>query len=334
LSDLLDTFKKYAKKTKGFGSGGGKGFSPTLSVGVVGTIIFGFWLVSGFYINETDQQGVVLRFGKFDRISMPGLNYKFPFPVEKVYSPRVDKINIINSGIATVSSKLGLDSTDDRVMLTGDENIVNIEFTIQWKIKDPKDFVLNSRSPELTLKISGQTPILQIVSGSGWSEINTKAQTLLQNLVDDYRLGIQVINIKLQKAFPPEAVNEAFQDVQNARTDKARISNEAESYRNDILPRARAEAISITQEAQGYKEALIAQAQGEAKRFGAVLEEYEKNPAVVLKRMQLQNMEKVLGKNPKVLVDEKIGKNLLQVLPGITQNVPNTAEPAKSKWKD
>jgi membrane protease subunit HflK len=216
--------------------------------------------------------------------------------------------------------------SDDRVMLTGDENIVNIEFTIQWKIKNAQEFVLNTRSPERTLKVVGesvmrevvgQTPILPIVSGSGWAEINTQAQTVLQNLSDEYKLGIQIINIKLQKASPPEAVNEAFQDVQNARTDKARLSNEAEGYRNDILPRARAEAIKITQDALGYKESLVAEAQGEANRFTAVLSEYEKNPEVTLKRMQLKNMQRVLEKNSKVFIDPSIGKNILQVLPGL-----------------
>lgn len=321
-----DLINKAKKRMRG-GSGSG-GLVPP-NAGFLASILAGFvflgWLATGFYIIETDQQGVVLRFGAMNRTSNSGLNFKWPSPIEVVYAPRVEKVNIINSGVGVAVKQQG-DAPDDRVMLTGDENIVNIEFTIQWKIKDAAEFVLNTRSPEMTLKVAGesvmrevvgQTPILSIVSGSGWAEINAKAQGLLQSLCDGYKLGVQVINIKLQKASPPEAVNEAFQDVQNARTDKARLSNEAESYRNDILPRARAEAIRIIQDAQAYKEALVAQAEGEANRFKAVLSEYEKNPEVTLKRMQLANMQKVFEKNNKIFVDPAIGKNFLQVLPGL-----------------
>ena len=322
FDDFMKMARKYMKK-------GGRGpvlpgsFNPIAIAGLIAGGVLLLWLSTGFYIVDAKEQGVVLRFGEFNRLSNPGLNYKWPAPIEVVYTPSVKSVNSINStDLYSLTKKT--DSLDNRFMVTGDENIVNIEFIIQWKIKDAKDFVLNTRSPEPTLRsagesvmreVVGQTPISPIFSGENWQEMSTQSQKILQTLCDDYKLGIEIVEMKLQKASPPVEVNEAFQDVQNAKTDEARLKNEAEAHRNDILPRARAEVIRITQDAQAYKEALVAQAQGEASRFTAVLAEYEKNPEVTLKRMQLENMKKVFEKNSKVFIDPSIGKNILQVLP-------------------
>ncbi len=322
FDDFIKMARRYMKQ-------GGTGpvmpgsFNPGLIAGGIAGVALLLWLSTGFYIVDAKEQGVVLRFGEFNRISNPGLNYKWPSPIEVVYTPSVKSVNSINS-VDLYSLTKKTDAPDNRFMVTGDENIVNIEFIIQWKIKDAREFVLNTRSPEPTLRsagesvmreVIGQTPISPIFSGENWQDMSTQSQKILQALCDNYKLGIEVVEMKLQKASPPVEVNEAFQDVQNAKTDESRLKNEAEAHRNDILPRARAEVIRITQDAQAYKEALVAQAQGEASRFTAVLSEYEKNPEVTLKRMQLENMKKVFEKNQKVFIDPLIGKNILQVLP-------------------
>ena len=336
VADFIEWLKKVDLKSKKRGPKPPQ-FNPTQAI--FGVFIFALflWSLTGFYTIKTDEQGVILRLGKYYKTTYSGLNWKLPYPFDIVTKCSFAKVNSIDIG-ASSSTALSSKSEvlDDRIMLTGDENIVNVAFNIQWKIKDSKEYVLNTRFPESTLKVAGesvmrevigQMPILPIVSGGGWTEVNLKAQDLLQKLADEYRLGIEVLTVKLQKGSPPEAVNEAFQDVQNARADKARLSNEAEAYRNDILPRARAEAIKIIQDAEAYQQSVVADAKGESLRFLSVLQEYKKNPEITIKRMQLNNMQKVFERNPKIIVDPAIGKNLLQVLPGMnTKETPKKGD--------
>jgi len=288
-------------------------------------IIFGLillivvWAFSGLYRVLPDEQGVVLRFGKFTSTTQPGLNYHIPYPIETVLTPKVTKVNRIDIGFRSASdsgrtSGIG-DVAEESLMLTGDENIVNIDFSVFWVIKDAGKYLFKIQSPVITVKAAAETAMREVIAKSklqsilteGRSKIEIETQEIAQSLLDEYESGIQLTQVQTQKADPPDEVIDAFRDVQAARADMERSKNEAEAYQNDVIPRARGEAAKILQEAEAYKKQVVAAAEGEASRFVAIHNEYVKAKQVTQERMYLETMEKVLADIDKVIIDRKAG---------------------------
>jgi membrane protease subunit HflK len=302
--------------------GGGPAGTGRKGLVLVGLVILGLWLASGIYTVQPDEQGLVLRFGKLDRVTTPGLKYHLPAPIESVEKVAVTRINRIEVGFRSSSGQQpGARSTparevnDEALMLTGDENIIDINFVVLWRIGDAADYRFNVRDPENTVKaasesvmreIIGQTPIVEATT-EGRRAIELRAREQLQQLMNEYGTGILVDEVQLQKADPPAEVIEAFRDVQRAQADKERAQNESEGFANDIIPRARGEAERLMQEAQAYRQEAVARATGEAERFKSILTEYTKAEDVTVRRLYLETMEQVLKGVNKVIIDGKQG---------------------------
>lgn len=278
-----------------------------------------FWGLSGFYQVQPQEQGVVLRFGKYAYTTAPGLHYHLPYPIETVMTPNVSRENRIEIGFRSEPiRRKGSNLRDihaENIALTGDENIVEVNFTVTWKVKNAGDYLFNIRNPEATVRTAaesamrdsiGVTPIMEIIADDR-KGVQERAEKTLQVLLDKYKAGITVTSVQLTKADAPVQVIDAFNDVQRAKADKERLSNEAEAYRNDILPRARGEASQIISEAEAYKSRVVDAAKGDTARFTSVLEEYLKDKEVVARRMYLETMEDVYGHVDKVVVDKKVG---------------------------
>jgi membrane protease subunit HflK len=291
---------------------GGKGFA------LIGVVLAALWAASGFYRVDPDEQGVVMRFGAFDRTAPPGLNYHIPWPIESVTTPRVTRINRVDIGfVAGPETAQGSrvvparDVVAESMMLTGDENIIDIDFAVFWRIRDAAEFLFNTRNPEITVKaaaesvmreVIGRTPIQPALTEAR-AQIEQEVRRGVQAIMDQYQAGVEIAQVQLQKVDPPPTVVDAFRDVQRANADRERARNEAESYRNDIIPRARGEAERMVQEAEGFRESQIARARGEAARFTSVLSAYQAAQDVTMRRMYIETMEEILRRNPKVLVD-------------------------------
>jgi membrane protease subunit HflK len=290
---------------------GGKGMA------LAGLVLVALWAASGFYRVDPDEQGVVLRFGAFDRTAPPGLNYHIPWPVESVTTPRVTRINRVDVGFRgadtgnTVRPVSARDALEESLMLTGDENIIDIDFAVFWRIRDAGEFLFNTRSPENTVKAAAESVMREVIGRTPIQPALTEARAQIeqdvlrgaQAVMDQYGAGVEITQVQLQKVDPPTQVVDAFRDVQRANADRERLRNEAESYRNDIIPRARGEAQRMVQEAEGFKESQVARARGEAQRFVSVLSAYQVAQDVTLRRMYIETMEEVLRNNPKILVD-------------------------------
>ena len=300
-------------------------FMPGGKSGGTKPIIFGFillvivWAFSGLYRVLPDEQGVVLRFGKFVSTTQPGLNYHIPYPVETVLTPKVTKVNRIDIGFRSASdsgrtSAIG-DVPEESLMLTGDENIANIDFSVFWLIKDAGKFLFKIQSPVETVKAAAETAMREVIAKSkrqsilteGRSSIEIETQEIIQRILDEYESGIQITQVQTQKADPPDQVIDSFRDVQAARADMERAKNEAEGYANDVIPRARGDAAKILQEAEAYKKQVVAAAEGEASRFIAIYNEYAKAKIVTQERMYLETMEKVLADINKIIIDKNAG---------------------------
>ena len=327
------------------------GYNMGTLIALAVAVIAVLWLASGFYRVQPDEAGVVLRFGAYDRMTQPGLNYHLPIPIEKALTPSVTSVNLTQVGIRSADAGLpqgiGRQLPEEALMLTGDENIVDINFTVFWVIKDAKAYLFNIRSPDATVKsaaesamreIVGQTPIaLALAEGRG--KIEADAQKLLQRILDSYGAGIDITQVQLAKVDPPAPVIEAFRDVQRALADRARLKNEAESYRNDILPKARGAAAQVTQDAEAYRAEIIARAQGDADRFAAVLKAYQAAPDVTAQRLYIETIEDILKNANKVVLDKALlgqgGVLPYLPLPGLpgfnppsTQSAPSSGTPA------
>src|SRR5690606_5585168 len=264
-----------------------------------------------------DEQGVVLRFGEWNRTTPPGLHYALPYPIETVDTPKVTRINRIEIGFRAVGDTVGRPEAgrqvpEEALMLTGDENIVDINFSVFWRIADAGDFLFNVRAPETTIKgvaestmreIIGQTPIaLALAEGRG--KIEGAVQERMQRTLDDYGAGVSITQVQLLKVDPPQEVIDAFRDVQRARADQERLRNEAEAYRNDIIPRARGDAERLTQEAEAYKQEVVARSQGDAERFESVYAAYAAAKDVTTRRIYLETLEEILRNANKVIIDK------------------------------
>ena len=317
IKQFQDKFKSFFPSSKG-----------PLNFSIFFIVVITIYLGSGFYRVGTDEQGVVTRFGEYVRTSEPGLHYHLPFPIEKVLKPKVTKVNRIEVGFRTSQSQFSQSSQarqvpEEALMLTGDENIVDLNFTVFWIIKDAKDFLFNIRNPEMTIKSVGesvmrekigQTPIDPILS-EGKSVVEEDAKVKLQEVLDYYNSGVLVTQVQLQKADPPELVIESYRDVQRAKTDEQRLKNEAESYRNDIIPRARGEAEQMLQKAEGYKQEVVAKSKGEAERFISVYNSYKSSKDVTRQRIYLETLEQTLGNINKVIIDNDAQGGVVPYLP-------------------
>jgi membrane protease subunit HflK len=315
----IDEIIKNIQKTinrflPGRGASGGK---PIILILLILVIV---WVASGLYRVLPDEQGVVLRFGKFVNTTQPGLNYHFPYPIETALTPKVTKVNRMDvgfrSGADTGFSSGGVaDVPEESLMLTGDENIVNIDFSVFWVIKDAGNFLFKIQDPQGTVKAAAETAMREVIARSkiqpilteGRSRIEIDTQEIIQNILDEYNSGIQVTQVQTQKADPPDQVIDAFRDVQAARADMERSKNEAQAYANDVIPRARGEAAKILQAAEAYKKEVVARAEGEASRFLAIYTEYAKAKEVTQERMYLETMEKVLADIDKIIIDKNAG---------------------------
>ncbi|MDC3076936.1 FtsH protease activity modulator HflK [Candidatus Pelagibacter sp.] len=306
--------------------GGGKGGAKPIIISLI--ILLIVWTLSGLYRVLPDEQGVVLRFGKFIKTTQPGLNYHLPFPIENVLTPKVTKVNRMDIGFRSerdsgFSSGGVADVPEESLMLTGDENIVNIDFSVFWVIKDAGNFLFKIQDPEGTVKAAAETAMREVIARSdiqpilteGRSVIEADTQEIIQNILDEYSSGIQITQVQTQKADPPDQVIDAFRDVQAARADMERSKNEAEAYANDVIPRARGEAAKVLQAAEAYKKEVVAKAEGEASRFLSIYNEYAKAKKVTQERMYLETMEEVLADINKIIIDKNSGEGVVPYLP-------------------
>jgi modulator of FtsH protease HflK len=320
---IRDIQSKINKFLPGGSSSGGK------PIGLILIILLFVWLASGLYRVGPDEQGVVLRFGKFVKTTQPGLHYHIPLPVETVQTPKVTKVNRIDIGFRSerdsgFSQGGGVaDVPQESLMLTGDENIVNIDFSVFWVIKDAGKFLFEIQDPEGTVKAAAETAMREVIAKSriqpvlteGRAQIEIETQKIIQSILDEYNSGIQITQVQTQKADPPDQVIDAFRDVQAARADMERSKNEAEAYANDVIPRARGEAAKIMQAAEAYKQKVVAAAEGEASRFISIYTEYAKAKEVTQERMYLETMEKVLADIDKVIIEKNAGAGVVPYLP-------------------
>ena len=316
--------------------GGNGGFEFKIKWAVL--ILLLVWLASGFYQVQPSEQGVVLRFGAYNRTTDAGLHYHLPYPIESVDKVSITQERSITLGVTEAydasnlaglrNSRNGsgseLNSFTESHMLTGDENIVDINLTVVWKIKNAKDYLFNMRSPDVTVRVAAQSVLREIVGQSemqpiitgdrGKVEDETKAE--LQKVLDEFGSGVEIVRVKLQKADPPKQVVDAFNEVQRAKADMERFKNEAEAYRNEVLPKARGEAAKRLQEAQAYREAVVNKAKGDAERFISVYNAYKQGKEITAKRLYLETMEGVLANSRKVILDPSAkGGNVLPILP-------------------
>src|ERR1700730_8654195 len=275
-----------------------------------------------FRVNA-DEIGIVLYLGKPDRQEPPGLHFRLPYPVEEVYLPKVTRQNIIEIGMRSSVQRSVLEVLPESLILTGDENIVDIHFVVFWRIRDAQKYLFNIQNPEITVQDVAESAMRDVVGQSNIQPILTGArqkteqavQKLMQDVLDHYGAGINVDQVQLLKVDPPTQVIDAFRDVQAARADQQRLQNEAGSYANRVIPEARGEAERILQGARAYKEQTVAEATGQTARFLQVYEEYKKAPEVTRKRMYLETMERVLGGSDKIIIDSKNGQGVVPFLP-------------------
>ena len=280
------------------------------------------WLASGLYQIQPNEEGVVLRFGAYNRTTMPGLHYHLPMPFENVKKVSITQERSINLGVNEFGNPRN--AFNESHMLTGDENIVDINLTIVWRIENAKDYLFNLQNPDQTVKVAaqsvlrevvGQSQMMPIISGDrGKVEDDTKEE--LQKVLDEFGSGIKIVRVKLQKADPPKQVVDAFNEVQRAKADMERFKNEAEAYRNEILPKSRGEAAQRIQNAEAYRQAVVNKAQGEAERFLSVYNAYKQGKDVTIKRLYLETMEEVMEKADKIILSPSTkGGNAIPYLP-------------------
>ncbi len=324
--DIDAIIREIQNKINKFLPGGSK--SGGKPIGLILIILALVWVASGLYRVLPDEQGVVLRFGKFVKTTQPGLNYHIPMPIESVQTPKVTKVNRMDIGFRSerdsgFTSGAVADVPEESLMLTGDENIVNIDFSVFWVIKDAGKFLFKIQDPQGTVKAAAETAMREVIAKSniqpilteGRAKIELETQEIIQAILDEYNSGIQVTQVQTQKADPPDQVIDAFRDVQAARADMERSKNEAEAYANDVIPRARGEAQKILQAAEAYKKEVVAKAEGEASRFISIYKEYAKAKEVTQERMYLETMEKVLADIDKVIIDKNSGSGVVPYLP-------------------
>jgi len=347
--DASDPRRIFFNRRNGDGSGNGQGDGPhgprfsqlrlpqgRLAIFVLlGLVVV--WLLTGIYIVNPDEQGIVLRFGKYVRTEGPGPHFAWPMPIETVYKPQVTQVLRSEVGFRSVGQSTSFQQGQVRTMpeeasmLTGDENIVNVQFSVQYKIGDPVKYLFNVAAPTALVRNAAEAAMREVIGNSlidsaitdGKLKIQSEATQLLQEILDRYGAGIKIIAVQLQDVHPPHEVIDAFKDVASAREDKSRIINEAEAYRNEILPKARGQAAAMRNQAEAYSATRVQNAEGEAARFDALRQEYEKAPKVTRQRLYYETAEDILSKSgEKVLMDGAAAGRVLPYLP-----LPGLASP-------
>jgi membrane protease subunit HflK len=338
FDQLIARLQAWVRSLLGGGSGPRGRFTGGRGLALIGMAVVLLWLASGIYRVQPDELGVVLRFGAYHTRTYPGLNWHWPWPIEHVETPAVTRINRIEIGFrSTGSSRIDAaqgnrNVLEESLMLTGDENIIDINFAVFWKINDVVGYLFNTRSPDIIVKavaesvmreVIGRTPIQPALTELR-AQIETDVLRQTQQILDNYKSGVEVTQVQLQKVDPPAEVVESFIDVQRANTDAERLRNEADAYRNDIVPRARGDAARIVAEGQGARQASIALATGQTQRFLSVLAAYQTAKDVTLRRMYIETMQDIMVHSSSLVVDDRL-KGLVPFLP---LNLPN-APPAK-----
>ena len=329
-------------KPSGDGGGGNRfgGGMPQFNLpggmGLIIGVIAAIWLASGFYIVDTGERGVVLRFGKYVETTMPGPRWHLPYPVETAEIVNIEQVRTVEVGYRNnVKSKV----LSESIMLTDDENIIDLQLSVQYIIKGPEDYLFMNRSPDDAVKGAAETAIREIVGKSkmdfvlyeGRAEVADRATKLMQDILDRYRTGITISKVNMQNAQPPEQVQAAFDDAVKAGQDRERLKNEGQAYANDVIPKAKGVAARLGEEAQGYKQRVIANAEGEAARFRQVLAEYTKAPQVTRERLYQDAMQQVMSNTTKILVDDKQGGNLLYLPLDKLMQAAGASEAAKTE---
>jgi membrane protease subunit HflK len=324
LEELLRRSQDKLKSVLPGGNLGGRGFALI----ALGAMVL--WGVSGFFRVEPDELGVVLRFGQFVREAPPGLNYHLPYPIETALTPKALRVNKIDVGMRLVEDlRRGSsvrDVPEESLMLTGDENIVDVDFSVLWRVKPNGvgNYLFNIQNGEGTVKavaesamreVIGRSNIQPILTGAR-QNIETGVQELMQKVLDDYAAGIQVQQVQMQKVDPPQQVIDSFRDVQAARADLERAQNEAQTYANRVVPEARGKAAQILQNAEAYREQTVAEATGQSARFDKIYDEYQKAPDVTRRRMYLETMERLFAGTEKIIIDPgQSGQGPVPILP-------------------
>ncbi|HRD78208.1 MAG TPA: FtsH protease activity modulator HflK [Hyphomicrobiaceae bacterium] len=317
--DLEEFLRRGQDRLKKAIPGGGPPGLLVLLIGLVAAVFVGFFAFT-FRVDQ-DEVGVVTRFGKYDREAPPGLHFRLPAPIEEVRTPKVTRQNLTEVGFRSggtgrvASSGANRDVPEESVMLTGDQNIVDVDFVIYWRIKDAKLYLFNIQNPDGTVKEVAESAMREVIGKADIQPILTEARQatskavheLMQTILDNYKAGITIDEVRLLKVAPPAQVADAFLDVQAARADRDRLQNEAEAYKNRIIPEAEGEAKRIEKEADAFREQTIAEAIGQTKRFLSVYEEYRKSPDVTRRRIYLETMERILSGSDKIILDSRGG---------------------------
>ena len=321
IDEIIEQMRKRIREIL---PGGGRS-----SMLVVLAVLLTFWGLSGFYRVQADEQGVVLRFGKFLTQTSPGLNYHLPWPIENAITPKVTTVNRVDIGMRggledrRGSNGVTRDVPEESLMLTGDENIVDVDFSVFWVITNAPDFLFNIQNPTGTVKAVAESTMREIIGQNDIQPILTEqrqkneeqVKAVMQQTLDSYGAGIGITQVKMQKVDPPAAVIDAFRDVQAARADQERARNEANSYANRVVPEAQGEAVRIRREAEAYRAQTVAEADGEATRFASIYDEYRNARGVTRQRMFLETLERVLGNTNKVIIDQDGGSGVVPYLP-------------------
>ena len=287
---------------------------------IIGILVI--WLLTGIYVVGPDEVGVVRTFGEFTRVTQSGLNWKFPSPIETANTPKVTEVKRIEFGFRSLKNGQYRTVEKESLMLTGDENIVDAEMIVQYKIKDPVKYLFNIVEPELTVREAAEASLRTVVGRNKIDEtlttgkftIQEETKEQVQSILDKYESGIHIVAVQLQDVSPPKEVIGAFKDVASAKEDKNRMINQAEGYRNDVIPKARGEAEAMIRDAEGFKESRIKRAEGDAAKFTTILKEYKKAKSITEKRLYLETMEKVLPGIDKIIVPDKESGNMLNLL--------------------
>ena len=324
LDELWRNFNRKLNDLFGGRRGGGGDVPPAPpsgrmlggGAGVLVALVLAIWLASGFYVVDAASKGVVLTFGKFSELTDPGLRWRMPFPIQSHEIVNLAQVRTLEVGYRNnVKTKVLKES----LMLTDDENIVDLQFAVQYVVTDARAWLFNNRRPEEVAMLTAEAAMREIIGKSkmdailygGQDNIANQAQVLMQQILDNYKTGIDLSRVTIQNAQPPEQVQAAFDDAVKAGQDRERQKNEGEAYANDVIPKARGTAARLSEEAQGYRSRVIANAEGEASRFRQVLAEYAKAPAITRERMYIETLQSVLSTSSKILIDTRASGNLL-----------------------
>ena len=326
LEELLRRSQDRLKQVLPGGGGGGLGWRTVLVAGVAVAVL---WLATGFYRVEQGEVGVEMVFGRYVGMTQPGLNYNWPYPVGSVETPDVLRIRETTVGLREIEPvrggpSSGVDVPEESLMLTADENIVDVDFKVLWRISNAPDYLFNIQNPEATVKAVSESAMREVVGRTNIQRVLTdqreqvqvQVQSLMQHILDTYKSGIEINQVQMLKVDPPQQVIDAFRDVQAARADQERVQNEAQAYANRVIPEARGEASQIVESANGYRDRSVAEAQGQTSRFLSILAEYSKAPDITRERLYLETMQKVLGSSDKIIIDDKAGG------PGVVPYLP------------